>query len=144
MCRRRGLYALFLQHAPEELGVQLSVKGDALRPALERAWAEGHVHEEEVKSVGLTSQKSFDLKKLNAWIGDIQQTRGPDLYRLKGILSIHGRAKRYVFQGVHMLLDGTEDRAWGPNETRVSQIVFIGKNLDREELTRGFLSCLVD
>ena len=139
----KGLYALFLQHAPEELGVQLSVKGDALRPALERAWAEGHVHEEEVKSVGLTSQKSLDLKKLNEWIGDVQQTRGPDLYRLKGILSIHGRPKRYVMQGVHMLLDGTEDRAWEPNETRVSQMVFIGKNLDREELTRGFQSCLV-
>jgi G3E family GTPase len=48
-----------------------------------------------------------------------------------------------VFQGVHMLLDGTEDRAWEPGEARVSQMVLIGKNLDRAELERGFQSCLV-
>ena len=146
----RGLYALFLQHPPEELGVRVFakpsrplVKNTPLRPALERAWADGHVHEEEVGSVGLTSDRSCDLGRLNEWIQTLQQSRGPDLYRLKGILSIEGRPRRYVFQGVHMLLDGMEDRAWEPGEARVSQMVLIGKNLDRAELERSFQACLV-
>jgi G3E family GTPase len=146
----RGLYALYLQHPPEELGVRVLarasrplVKPSPLRPVLERGWADGHVHEEEVGSVGLTSDRSCDLGRVNEWIQTLQQTRGPDLYRLKGILSIAGRPRRYVFQGVHMLLDGTEDRAWEPGEVRVSQMVLIGKKLDRDELERGFQSCLV-
>jgi G3E family GTPase len=146
----RGLYAIYLQHPPEELGVRVLakptralVKPSPLRAVLERAWADGHVHEEEVGSVALTSDRSCDLGRLKEWIQTLQQTRGPDLYRLKGILSIAGRPRRYVFQGVHMLLDGTEDRAWEPGEARVSQMVLIGKNLDRAELERGFQSCLV-
>ena len=146
----RGLYAIYLQHPPEELGVRVLskptralMKPAVIRPVLERAWADGHVHEEEVGSVGLTSDRSCDLGRLNEWIQTLQQTRGPDLYRLKGILSIAGRPRRYVFQGVHMLLDGTEDRAWEPGEARVSQMVLIGKNLDRAELERGFTGCLV-
>jgi len=146
----RGLYALFLQHPPEELGVRVLgkpdrplMKNEPLRPALERAWADGHVHEEEVGSVGLTSDRSFDLRKLNEWIANLQQTRGPDLYRLKGILSIEGRPRRYVFQGVHMLLDGQEDRPWAEGEPRVSQMVLIGKNLNRAELEESFRGCLV-
>jgi G3E family GTPase len=33
-------------------------------------------------------------------------------------------------------------RPWAPNEKRVNKVVFIGKNLDRKELTEGFLACL--
>lgn len=32
---------------------------------------------------------------------------------------------------------------WEPNEKRVNKIVFIGRNLDREGLTRSFEACLV-
>lgn len=33
-------------------------------------------------------------------------------------------------------------RPWAPGEKRVNKIVFIGKNLDREELTTAFKECL--
>ncbi len=138
----RGLYALFLEHAPEELGVRLLVNGDLLRPAMERGWAEGHTHEEEVSSVGLTSDRPMDLRKMNAWLSGLLQDKGPDLYRTKGIVSMTGMQNRYVFQGVHMLLDGREDQPWKTNEKRVTQMVFIGKNLDRAALEAGFTSCL--
>ena len=32
---------------------------------------------------------------------------------------------------------------WGPNESRQNRIVFIGRNLDREGLTKSFEACLV-
>ena len=31
-----------------------------------------------------------DMGKLNEWLSKLLQERGPDLYRSKGILSIHG------------------------------------------------------
>jgi G3E family GTPase len=138
----KGLYALFLEHAPEELGARVLVDGVPLRAALERGWAEGHVHEESVRSVGLSTDKPIDGRKFNEWLSGLLQSKGPDLYRTKGILALAGNDKRHVFQGVHMLLDSTADQAWKPNEKRVSQLVFIGKDLDRAELERGFMSCV--
>ena len=58
------------------------------------------------------------------------------------MLDVRGSERRFVFQGVHMLFDGKEDRPWRPGEPRQSQLVFIGRNLDRTELTAGFRACL--
>jgi hypothetical protein len=64
------------------------------------------------------------------------------------LLSHSHPTNRYVFQGVHMLLQMTCSTAgdcppWDPSEKRVNRIVFIGRNLDREALTRSFEACLV-
>jgi G3E family GTPase len=40
-----------------------------------------------------------------------------------------------------MLFDGREERPWGPGP-RSSDLVFIGRNLDRAALTEGFTRCL--
>jgi hypothetical protein len=40
-----------------------------------------------------------------------------------------------------MMFDGRPERAWG-DAPRASQLVFIGRGLDREELQAGFLGCL--
>jgi G3E family GTPase len=61
---------------------------------------------------------------------------------MKGVLDIDGSDQRYVFQGVHMLFDGQPDRLWQPDEARINRIVFIGRNLDRQELTDRFRACL--
>lgn len=41
-----------------------------------------------------------------------------------------------------MLFAGTEEELWGKEEKRKSEVVFIGKNLDHEELKKGFQKCL--
>jgi G3E family GTPase len=92
--------------------------------------------------VGLSTERPLDGRKLNEWLSGLLQSKGGDLYRTKGIISIAGSDQRFVFQGVHMLLDSKADQLWKPNEKRVSQLVFIGKALDRAELERGFLSCV--
>jgi len=137
-----SLFAVFAQHAVEEVCVHLASGGKHIAPALERAWADGHTHDDEVSSVGLTTDQPLDLRRANAWIGDYVQAHGPDVYRLKGVLSLKGRDRRYVIQGVHMLLDGRDDVAWKDGERRISQLVFIGKNLDRHELEMGLASCV--
>ena len=57
------------------------------------------------------------------------------------MLSIQGSPNRVVFQGVHMLFDIKPDRPWG-SEPRHNALIFIGRNLDRAELERGFRTCL--
>jgi G3E family GTPase len=100
-----------------------------------------HTHDEEVSSVGIVAPGEVEVKKLNKWLSDLLATRGPDLYRLKGVLAIKGEPRRYVFQGVHMQLDSGPDKPWGSAE-RVNKLVFIGRNLDRHALTVGFKACL--
>jgi len=60
---------------------------------------------------------------------------------MKGILAVHGRAQRYVLQGVHGVIELRAARAWG-TEPRASRIVFIGRDLDRAALTDRFHACL--
>ena len=53
-------------------------------------------------------------------------------------------SRKFVFQGVHMLFDGQFMDEWAPDEKRETRFVFIGKNLDKEELIQGFLACKVE
>ena len=68
------------------------------------------------------------------------ETNGPDILRSKGILDFKGEDDRYVFQGVHMLMDGAPMGAW-PEGARQSRLVFIGRNLDTMGLEDGFAAC---
>lgn len=101
-----------------------------------------HVHNESVTSVGLHSDKALDIQKIDQWMGKLLKEKGGDIYRMKGILNIVGQARKFVFQGVHMLFDGRPQAPWGETEKRESRIVFIGKDLDRATLKKGFESCL--
>ena len=74
-------------------------------------------------------------------LGNLLRTQGPDIFRMKGILSIKGEQNRFVFQGVHMLFDGRPDRPWG-KEPRRNSLIFIGRNLDRAKLNEDFRVCL--
>ncbi len=60
---------------------------------------------------------------------------------MKGVLSVRGWDKRFVFQAVHLLFDGNPDRPW-KNEPRQNKMIFIGRNLDRDALENGFRECL--
>jgi G3E family GTPase len=101
-----------------------------------------HEHDATVGSIALVEAGELDGEKLNAWLGELLRTQGPDIFRMKGILNIAGENQRFVFQGVHMLFDGRADRPWKPHETRKNELVFIGRNLDEAQLREDFRSCL--
>jgi G3E family GTPase len=103
---------------------------------------EAHVHDETVGSISLVADGSIDVEKLTAWISELLKTQGQDIFRMKGILNITGNECRYVFQGVHMIFDGRLDRPWQATETRQNQLVFIGRNLNEQNLRTAFMSCL--
>jgi G3E family GTPase len=103
---------------------------------------DAHEHDETVYSVALVEKGALDGEKLNNWLGELLQTKGPDIFRMKGILNIAGEDNRFVFQGVHMLFEGKPDRPWKTSETRKNELVFIGRNLDEAKLREDFRACL--
>jgi G3E family GTPase len=100
-----------------------------------------HYHDEEMQSVALKTEKLLDPDKFFPWIQDLVAIEGPNILRCKGILSFRGDPQRFVFQGVHMILDGDHQRAWGVDEKRDSRIIFIGRNLPEDRIREGFEAC---
>jgi G3E family GTPase len=101
-----------------------------------------HQHDDEITSVALASDRPLDINKFGAWISHLLRTRGVDILRSKGILDVKGSPDRYVFQAVHMLMEGTDGKRWQKGETRQSKFVLIGRNLDAAELKAGFGACV--
>jgi G3E family GTPase len=61
---------------------------------------------------------------------------------MKGVIALSGEDRRYVFHGVHMMFDGQLERPWPVGAPRINTLVFIGRNLDRQEIEAGFESCV--
>ncbi len=101
-----------------------------------------HYHDEDMQSVSLKTDQPLNADKFFPWVQNLVQTEGPSILRCKGILSFKNDDERFVFQGVHMILDGDHQRPWKPDEKRDSRIVFIGRNLPEEKIREGFAGCV--
>ena len=101
-----------------------------------------HEHDDAVGSVALVEERPMDMEKLGSWISELVSSRGPDLFRMKGIIQLAGKDERYVLQSVHMLVDGDFYRPWKAGERRQSEFVIIGRDLDAEALRASFLACV--
>ncbi|HTJ01497.1 MAG TPA: GTP-binding protein [Methylovirgula sp.] len=100
-----------------------------------------HYHDEDMQSVALSIDGDVDPEKFLGWLNEYVQKEGPSILRSKGILAFKNEPKRFVFQGVHMILDGNLQRDWKPEEKRQSRLVFIGRQLKEDEIRQGFLAC---
>jgi G3E family GTPase len=102
-----------------------------------------HEHNDDVSSMSFEAKRPIDPEKFNAWIGALLAEKGQDLLRTKGVLSYAGDDRRFAFQAVHMIADGDFIGPWKPDQERTSRLVFIGRNLNRPQLRRGFEACQV-
>lgn len=100
-----------------------------------------HTHDDRVSSIGFRVIGELDESKFRPWIGDVLQTHGPDIYRMKGVLAMKGQSHKYVYQGVHMIFTGEPLEPWQDGETRENRLVFIGKDIKKKGLREGFLEC---
>ena len=100
------------------------------------------IHDEEIKSVSLTSEKPIDGVRFTQWLDKLLAEKGQDILRAKGILNVKGEDKRLVFQAVHMILEGELQQPWKDGDPRVSRAVFIGRHLDAAALKAGFESTI--
>ena len=97
-----------------------------------------------VQSVGVSFKGNLHAQWFNMFMMDLLKERAADLYRTKGLLSFHGQgATKFVFQGVHEQINfGPSQKQWTEGEERINKFVFIGKNLDKKELTASLMACL--
>jgi G3E family GTPase len=102
---------------------------------------EDHEHDQSVTSVGLREEVPLERMRFQYWLQNLLSTKGQDIFRFKGVLNIKGRDERVVAQGVHMLSTQAVDRPWEAGEPRISEMVFIGRNLDADELRSGLSGC---
>jgi G3E family GTPase len=103
-----------------------------------------HEHDSEVNSVSFEVSRPIDAEKFNVWINQLLQSKGQDLLRTKGILHYAGDNRRFAFQAVHMIADGDYIGDVKEGDPRKSKIVFIGRDLNRPQLRRGFEGCQAD
>jgi G3E family GTPase len=108
-----------------------------------------HMHDKSVSSVGIVIEGEFFGEKLNQFLSNLLRTKGADIYRSKGILAIVDDDRKFVFQGVHMLLKmgsseefDMQHKNWQPGEKRMNRLCFIGKNLNRAELEEQLKACI--
>lgn len=101
----------------------------------------GHVHDHGIQSLSFTLDAPLDPDKLGEFLPTLLASKGQDIYRSKGILSVAGAKQRFIFHGVHMYLETAWGTPWAEGETRQSRAVFIGRDLDRTSLEDGLAGC---
>jgi G3E family GTPase len=104
---------------------------------------EEHSHTEGLNSMSFEVKRPIDMQKFQQWIGTLLQEQGQNLLRTKGILAVANDDRRFAFQAVHMMADGDFIGPWRAGAPRHSRLVFIGRDLNRPQLRRGFEACQV-
>lgn len=94
----------------------------------------GHEHHhahDDFDSVSITLGE-VDADEVQARVRELIASH--TIYRVKGFLALPGKPMRQVLQGVGDRVEQYFDRLWQADETRQSQLVFIGRDLDRAAL----------
>ncbi|MGF6958962.1 CobW family GTP-binding protein [Paraburkholderia youngii] len=108
-----------------------------------------HCHEEphphaDVSSVSFREPDAVDHEKFLAFLTQLTQTYGTNLYRVKGLIKFSGANRPIILQGVQNVFSPlTYAEAWprGLSETR---LVVIGKHLERDGIIAGFRACIAN
>lgn len=99
-----------------------------------------HLHDPALAPVGVEVSGELDRAAFEDWLRRLVDERGDELYRYKGLIAVRDDDRRLVVQGVHRLHDVQPGEPWRTRE-RISRMVLIGRDLDRDELTRGLAAC---
>ena len=120
---------------------ELLLARDGVAPRAEAALATGTTfagHTHGVGSIVLRATEPLDLHRLKMWLQFLSSRRTHALYRVKGLLACREHPRAVLVQGTYQVLElgpGPEDV---PAE---SVLVLIGKDLDEDEVRRGWDVC---
>jgi G3E family GTPase len=95
----------------------------------------------DITSLSFNFDQPFAVERLEPELQELSEKS--KVYRSKGILWIEGTPRRAVFHGVNNRFTIYWDRLWEKEESRLSQLVFIGKDLDRSAIEKMLGRCLV-
>nr|XP_020449326.1 COBW domain-containing protein 1-like [Monopterus albus]XP_020449327.1 COBW domain-containing protein 1-like [Monopterus albus] len=105
------------------------------------------------KSILTTFEVAGDLSEaaLNVFIQDLlwekmfrnKEGQPMTVIRLKGIVSLAGKAHQVMVQGVHELYELNETPQLWLENPRINRLVFIGRNLDKDVLQEQFIPAVM-
>ncbi|XP_058070351.1 uncharacterized protein LOC131219304 isoform X2 [Magnolia sinica] len=100
-------------------------------------------HDSSVRTLCICEQEQVDLDKVRLWLEDIlwEKKYNMDIYRCKGVLSVHNSDDLHTIQAVREIYEVVPARRW-QQENRMNKIVFIGRNLDEDTLRDTFRDCV--
>ena len=116
------------------------------RAASEPSFLENHYvhsHHPDVETCSVRIGGELDQLMVEAAAREIAADYGADLLRWKGVLAIAGNDRRVALQGVHRIFEIHDLDRW-ESPHRDSRAVFIGTNLNRDQLARRLQRCVVD
>lgn len=104
-------------------------------------------HDTDIGTVLLEmSGSALDVTRFQVFLDQLLSERSVDLYRYKGVLAVdqQGIVVRYVLQGVHDMTEISFSGEWPAGTPVKTQVVIIGRKLDREAWQESFAACAVD
>lgn len=91
-----------------------------------------------ISTFSLSFDQPLDVRGLSQALMQLLATHHHQIYRIKGILNAHDYPIQIVLQSVYRSFVLTDGVAWPEDEPRVSKVVMIGKQLDKEALRELF------
>ncbi len=90
------------------------------------------IYHSDITSFSFRFDRPFAIARLETELQELSEKAR--VYRSKGFLWIEGTPRRAVFHGVNNRFTLYWDRLWEKEENRSSQLVFIGRDLDRSQI----------
>jgi len=100
-------------------------------------------HSSGVSSLGFEREGEVVEERFEQFMSNVIRKWGANIYRAKGIINISGNPNKLVFHGVHELFDTNNQTPWGKDDKKTNKLVFIGKDLQKDILQKGFGYCLI-
>merc|ERR1712060_305961 len=100
-------------------------------------------HSSGVSSLGFEREGEVVEERFEQYMPNVIRNYGANIYRAKGIINISGNPNKLVFHGVHELFDTNNQAPWGKDDKKTNKLVFIGKDLRKDILQKGFGYCLI-
>lgn len=97
---------------------------------------------QDIQAVGISIPGSFNLDKFNFWMENFLFFNKDTIFRIKGILSFNGMPQKGIFHSVRDVYMTELGQEWENKESRFCKLVFIGKNLNRQDLESSLFKLL--
>lgn len=119
------------------LGFNAAVEDDLETRPSHHDHEEEHDHDDHINSVPIILTQDFEPQDLIERLKTMIKQQ--EIYRIKGFVSVPNKPMRLVLQGVGDRIETFYDRLWKPTETRQTQLVFIGENLQASDIETAVL-----
>lgn len=87
-----------------------------------------------IKSCSVEVDGDLDMEKIALWLEDFAKQNEKEILRIKGVLSIQGMKHKIIAQSVSGSFQVMQSSQWEENEQRMTKIVFIGTEIDQENI----------